>query len=388
MFNADLVDDYINGVKAHGYRNPIVPISSLATQFTGARIDAFIAYSVIPVSANGKLASDATTVQFVAMPHVFKRKNQGCGDRIDPELAKQARLVVDGFGPKRGTPTDLWPAAMATARMQAEDLLERIVPVYGLPDGPAPTGESVVARRVALPTHPAQDTSLRPGAIVLEPPAPAPPTDSDDFFYYLLAKVSAAFEKSDICAYQRREGLEWWFAVCALPLRRNTNLLTGLKWGVDPQALHHPQAAPPAAAEVADVASWRFIARSRPFLERHVAPFSGFNYLNVCPFRAPKLTYLTNRDWQLAIDHFFVEAIDYLKPPMTVIIGTTDVKVLAERGLVDYEPVKVRMEGKTETGYRGVIHGKVAKHRFGAVPQPTYAMTNAARDAVWAEVFK
>lgn len=280
---------------------------------------------------------------------------------------------------------------MEDSRHEAQRLLHLIVEVYGLPGNSPRVPPEPPPDTVAMPATTQRSTPATTEAVRADPIAPIPPEESatydDEFFYYLLAKVRDAFEQSDICAYQRQHGLEWWYTICALPLRRNADLLLGLKWGVDASARHQPQTAPPTAAEVAQVRGYRFIARSRPFLERHVGPFERFNYMNVCPFRAPKLTYLTARDWQLAVDHFFLEAIDYLKPPRTVIIGTTDVKVLADRGFAQYEPVKIRIGGKTETGYRGFIQGQTARHPFGAVPQPTYAMTNAARDALWAEVF-
>jgi hypothetical protein len=228
---------------------------------------------------------------------------------------------------------------------------------------------------------------------VVTPPAAPPNLDNDvrtedDFFRYILAKVESSFGRSDIKSRQEQLGEKWYYSVCALPLQRKQNLLLGLKWGADRQTRHAPQRQQPGSAAVAEVSGYPFIRKSLPYLSPHFGALANLNYLNVCPFRAPQLPFLTPRDWQLAIDDFFLETIDYLEPPRTVIIGTTDVKQLEARHLAESKPVRVTNGTESATGYTGVILGRGgARYPFGAVPQPTYALTNATRHMIWEKVF-
>ncbi|MEO9254736.1 MAG: hypothetical protein ABI305_04305, partial [Tepidiformaceae bacterium] len=224
----------------------------------------------------------------------------------------------------------------------------------------------------------------------VSPPAhgDAAPVGEDDFFRHILAKVEAAFERSDIKKLQERLGEKWFYSVCALPLHRDKDLLLGLNWGANRQTGHTRQTKQPGPSVIADVAGYPFVRRSLPLLTRYVGELASMNYLNVCPFRSPEIADLTPLDWRLAIDEFFLETIDYLHPPLTVILGTTNVAALAECNLVEFEEIRIADCGKSVKGFRGVIIGREGKrHPFGAVPHPNNALTSSARALIWHKVF-
>lgn len=388
MLGPNFVEDYINAVRSYGCRSPLVPASSLATPLQSLTLEDCLSYSVIPVTSGGRLARGGSDAAFVAMPHVFKRPKQGLGNRIDLDKAKRAGLRQAGFAPKDG-------AGMGEAKRYAGELLDRIVDVYGLPaQDPQPTpptddGPPTVVTAAAPPSTDAAPAIPEPPHSV-RPPAhdQATPTGEDDFFRHILAKVEAAFERTDIKKLQERLGEKWFYSVCALPLRRDKDLLLGLNWGANRRTGHVPQSQQPGRSATTEVAGYPFVRRSLPLLTRYIGELASMNYLNVCPFRSPEIADLTPLDWRLAIDEFFLETIDYLRPPLTVILGTTNVAALAERNLVEFEEIRTADGGKSVKGLRGVIIGHEGKrHPFGAVPHPNNALTSSGRALIWHKVF-
>lgn len=140
MFGPQDVKDYINAVRQTGNSSPLVRVELLPRSVAQATQAHFLAYSIIPVDASGGLATDGARCSYVAMPHVFARTKDGCGQWMTPR-AKAAKLTSKGFA------DSLNPVAAAT------EILRRIVAVYGLPDGSQARPQQ--DQRAAVPQLPA-----------------------------------------------------------------------------------------------------------------------------------------------------------------------------------------------------------------------------------------
>ena len=205
-----------------------------------------------------------------------------------------------------------------------------------------------------------------------------------DLFLRLLPMVRAAFDESDVRKLQEHRGEGWHYDLCNLPLLSGKPLLLGLNPGRDPRAIHQPQTGYPSDARYADVLGWQFVSRSRPWLERYLGPVRELNYFNVCPFRSPKATDLSDRDWQLGIECFFAEALRFVSPPRTVILGTSGVAHLQRLGIAQSTEVVVQGERQLVKGRVGLI---LDRFPFAALPAPTNALTHRERDSIWAAAF-
>lgn len=142
----------------------------------------------------------------------------------------------------------------------------------------------------------------------------------------------------------------------------------------------------PGPSEYRSVASYAFISRSAELLRRYLGEIDELNYLNALPFRSPSLEELTAKDWRIGVDSFFLETIDYLHPPLTLILGTTAVTQLDRYMRIEYQTVTV-VAGKRVNSHVGYIHGTRTKHRFVALPHPNNRLGNDVRAAIWEKTF-
>ncbi len=387
MFGPQDVNDYISAVRQTGRRSPLVRVSLLPRSLAQATQLQFLAYSIIPVTAHGDLAADGATAAYVAMPHVFARTKAGCG-QWDTANAKAARLTSKGFA-DAGDPAST-----------AEGILGRIIAVYGLPG--AGSGKPDAEVFPARPTLPARKPARRApetrgtasparperkGPILDDTRPPLSGETPGQAFELLRTRVAGAFAQSDIRRRQLELGESWNYSICGLPLQVGKRLLLGLKWGADRSVRHSAQSAMPGKESYREVKGYPFIARSLRYLDKYVGRIEGLNYLNVLPFRAPDVSFLTARDWDLGINAFFLDVIDYLNPPLTVILGTTAVSELGPHVPLDYRTVSVSGGSKSVNAHLGLIQGRVARHPFIALPHPNTPLTAAARPAIWAEAF-
>ncbi len=214
-------------------------------------------------------------------------------------------------------------------------------------------------------------------------------SNSTGLFERLRTQVAAAFEKSDIKQKQQALGKSWYYDVCALPLRPGKPLLLGLNWGDDPSARHLPQKSEPGQSSFSTVKSWRFIASSEPFLRRYFHLPSDLNYFNVCPFRSEKVTDLTDRDWRLAIDEFFLDAIDAVNPPSVLMLGASNVERLTKYNIVNTHMVSVDDNGRSVNAHVGTLRGRALEAvPFFALPHPGNHISTQARQRIWAKAFE
>jgi hypothetical protein len=314
------------------------------------------------------------------MPHVFKRTKDGCGDRIDQANARAAGLTTAGLGK--------YPDMNGEAARR----LENMVRVYGLPSADAAQPKPELGEPLRHATAPPADAGTDEAPVeraLASDPAPAPAIRKGELFQHLLVQVNYAFEQSDIKRRQKAIGRAWFFDVCGLPLRPGKPLLMGLNWGVDSSAQHRPQLVEPDASSFATVSGWAFVARSERLLQRYFHPVRELNYLNVCPFRTPDISYLTDRDWQISIDNFLMDAIDGIRPSRVLLLGASGVSRLARLGAVQTRVVAVDDNGRAVNAHVGTISGRTTKGiPFYALPHPNNKIGGAAREAIWSKAFE
>ena len=381
MFGPADTDDYISAVRQTGRRTPIVRVTLFPRDLRSASQGDFLSYSIIPIDGRGRLAVDGGSTEFVAMPHVFARTRDGCGQWNTPS-AKRAKLTSNGF------------ANDPDRRASAEALLGRIIAEYGLPGSSTPNSEPDERPTGSRPppTEPDPIEGTAPEVVEAEAEGAADRGGSDQdetpstFFDRIRGQVDAAFLRSDVYQRQRELNESWAYSICALPLRPGQPLLLGLNWGADRATRHTAQSRMPGPSEYRSVASYAFISRSAALLRRYLGEIDELNYLNALPFRSPSLEELTAKDWRIGVDSFFLETIDYLHPPLTLILGTTAVTQLDRYMRIEYQTVTV-VAGKRVNSHVGYIHGTRTKHRFVALPHPNNRLGNDVRAAIWEKTF-
>lgn len=205
----------------------------------------------------------------------------------------------------------------------------------------------------------------------------------EELFARTLPKVAAAFRSSDVKRLQERLGQDWYYELCFLPLVPQQPLLLGLNPGRDP-AGHTPQTQYPTDARYAEVMNWRFVNRSLKWITRHLGSVRDLNYFNVCPFRSQSLADLTDRDWRLGIESFFLDVIDFVAPSKVAVLGTSGVHRLEAMNLTKSRDIGiVSKEGRRINARVGVVLGREGSYPFFAVPSPNNALSDADRDAIW-----
>jgi len=211
-------------------------------------------------------------------------------------------------------------------------------------------------------------------------------------FFSLRDAVAVAFGRSSVRRRQEAKGQTWAWSVCALPLRRGRDLLLGLNWGY--RLGHQPQDEPPDEMALAKILKERFGRTAHSLLARYGRDLALMNYFNVCPFRSPRISDLTEDDWYLAIHEFFVPALDAIAPPRTLILGTTAVNRLERLGprvgrplIADFAWHVIREGGPAVGWGRGVLVGDSGRHPFIVLPHPQARIKGDVRDRLCAEAF-
>jgi hypothetical protein len=205
----------------------------------------------------------------------------------------------------------------------------------------------------------------------------------DRVFGELVLQVRHAYAESDA----RRAGERWGYQLCALPLRRDRNLLLGLNPGARNLADWRAEEDNGASTE-RQIRSWKFIQSSLPLINEHFGRLEDLNYFNVCPFRTPSADLLTDRDWELGIESFFLDAIDYVAPPELLLLGLSGAETLRRFGRAEYDDVSFEgTSGRRVRAYIGVIKGRKERHRFVAVPHPRNRIRTADRERIWDQAF-
>lgn len=212
----------------------------------------------------------------------------------------------------------------------------------------------------------------------------------DQFFDRMITQIARAFQGSDIERMQRAEKQRWSYSLCALPLRPGRPLLLGLNWGSKKDG-YEPQTHMPGNTESEEVARYRFIQQAMPMLKQHakIQSLAELNYLNVVPFRTPRLSLLSGSDWLLGIGSFFLETITYLRPGFVLLLGITAVhKIRANApGLI---PMLSEFKEREARGFVGLIGGAdgcAETFPFLALPHPQARLSHSARLAIWCEGF-
>jgi uracil-DNA glycosylase len=151
----------------------------------------------------------------------------------------------------------------------------------------------------------------------------------DDFFGSLLLKTEAAWQKLP----NRNE--KWNYAISATKFRQGQGLIMGINWGADDKGNDKPQL----PGDDLDLPDYRFIAVSRPQLERVLklnfekGKFN-FNYNNICFFRTKGAKDLKEEYFKLSIP-LFEECVRHIQPKWILGLGVMNYKVMNRFGMVD-----------------------------------------------------
>jgi hypothetical protein len=130
----------------------------------------------------------------------------------------------------------------------------------------------------------------------------------------------------------------------------------------------------------------RFGREVEKLLSRFGRTLADMNYFNVCPFRSPKISELTEADWNLAIQNFLVSALDAIGPPRTVILGITAVHRLRSV-MSDFAWHPTRADGRATGWGSGMLIRVAARHHFILLPHPQARLKRDVRNRLWAEAF-
>jgi hypothetical protein len=204
---------------------------------------------------------------------------------------------------------------------------------------------------------------------------------NDNLFQTLEEAARRAYADSTISRAPDGTRLGW--SVCALPLRPGVDLLAGLNWGGEEGT---PSASEPGETAYEEVLGWPFIKATLPLLSKHGFDLRRMNYVNVCPFRTQHAGRLSRLDWASAIAHFFIPALDALRPPRTLILGVSAVDELRRAKRIEGE-LRWMPEDTSTRGTRGRIRGDHgASHLFLAVPHPQAHISWELRREIWTAV--
>lgn len=191
----------------------------------------------------------------------------------------------------------------------------------------------------------------------------------DAFFHELLADTKEAFLKSSLA------NKKWNYSICGTPMRKGKGLIVGLNWGgkeTDPQL---------AIPDGSDIENYNFIVRSKPFLEKYlqVKNVTEINYSNICFFRSPSISHLTECDIKLS-EPLFYKYLNYIKPPWTVVLSNN---ITFLPSIKTWEKVTSQFNGKVFSAYRA-SHDEM---KFYALPHPNAHLKSEVRHDLWEKVF-
>jgi hypothetical protein len=186
------------------------------------------------------------------------------------------------------------------------------------------------------------------------------------------------FKESPIYERQNQAGKNWSYAVCDTPIVRGKGIIFGINWGgvgdYTPQT-HMPDGS--------DIFAYHFIKGSREFLEKGLGlDFSSlkFNYTNLCFFRSPKASDLTLDDFRRSLP-LFHEYVAFMRPPWLLSIGSTNIKILNQLGLLENVRTFEDQENKFK-GYSAELWG----FKVYSVPHPSARMKKVSRQTIWEKV--
>ena len=213
------------------------------------------------------------------------------------------------------------------------------------------------------------------------------------FFNQVRGRVDAAFNRSAIKRTQQGLGVSWAYDVCAVPFVRGGRLVLGMNWA--PSHGHHaPQAEYPSPDSWRTAETWQFIGGSRYLIDQHFRIGPDLNYFNVSPFRSSRQYPLSDGDWALSIEEFFLDTIAFVRPSMTLLLSTSVPAKLRDRPKDSGWPPAAEFEERSFMGVRQTVKGMVGdiidkvgqRHPFRAVPHTANVLAPADRERIWHEV--
>lgn len=203
----------------------------------------------------------------------------------------------------------------------------------------------------------------------------------EDFFYYLLNKTKEEFIRTPIYKKQVLLNRNWNYAVCATPIQKGKGVIFGINWGGD---CISAQTKYPTGE---NIWNYTFIQQSKELLKRYLAIEEGthdFNYTNLCFFRSPKLTDLSQDDFRISLS-LFQEFIEFINPEWVLSFGSTNIKILYKsKHITEVKGFNPEV-GKRFRGHSAILFNKFP---FYSLPHPQAHMSGVAREQLWAKVIE
>ena len=190
----------------------------------------------------------------------------------------------------------------------------------------------------------------------------------------------------EACASHPEQKGQWGWSICGFPLQRGVNMLAGINWGGRKGV---PQPSMPTKQEAE--------AEKSPFIRGCRKTFSQLgalkidvlrlNYVNVCPFRSPRMVDLKDEQWDFSIEHFFVPVVDFLRPARVLVMGISAVeKLLSRNRILEWSGWRRIESGRRSvSGGWGYIRGETGQYPFLAGPHPNYP--EDLRVQIWRKMF-
>lgn len=195
------------------------------------------------------------------------------------------------------------------------------------------------------------------------------------FFKLLLEQTKKQFELSPICRKQIELGKKWNYSICGTPIQTGRGILLGINWGADDS--HEAQSKMP---DGEDIAGYGFIRRSEQYLKKHLQlnlESLNFNYANLCFFRSPRESDLTDDDYKLSLP-LFKQYVEFINPPWIFSLGSGNSNRLINTG-----ELKSITEYPDKAGkFRG-LSGTLWDVPYFSVPHPNARVKRISRDEIW-----
>jgi hypothetical protein len=207
-------------------------------------------------------------------------------------------------------------------------------------------------------------------------------TPEEKFTLELLAETKTKYEASDLFL-NPKDGKRLYYSVCATPIQQGEGILLGINWGADRNSQHRPQDRMPDNEDIKEVLTYRFIQRSKPYLERYLnVNFTNINlnYSNLCFFRTSKEIDLIPEDYKSSLE-LFKKYVDFIKPKWIFSLGINNYKILTQFGYLTNPNEYFDIEQK----YRGIT-AKLWDYNFYAVPHPNAHLHEKSREEIWEKI--
>lgn len=179
---------------------------------------------------------------------------------------------------------------------------------------------------------------------------------AEAFFNLLKDRTKEAFYSAPIRLKQIDEGSEWNFSICETPIQIKKGIIAGLNWGVEKGKKYTIQKEYPKIDK--DERTWPFVSSTRKYFKEYlkINSVNDINYTNICFFRSPDISYLTTKDWELAIP-LFKAYVKHIKPPWILLIGNTGMDHMAS-DLEEVKQITIKGEKKRIIGYKAILFGE------------------------------